>query len=65
MRAWFPQHVTGEWVVGGALTFSSPEGRGPDFDGEVLAYPPQSLVEFRWGTDVIRMELDAAPTGAR
>ena len=38
MRAWFPQDVAGEWVMGGALTFSGPEGRGPDFDGEVLAY---------------------------
>jgi uncharacterized protein YndB with AHSA1/START domain len=57
LRAWFPQHVRGEWVVGSPLTFSSPEGRGPDFGGEVLAYQPQSLVEFRWGTDVIRLEL--------
>ena len=57
LRAWFPQDVSGDWVVGGPLTFSSPEGRGPDFDGEVLAYQPQSLVEFRWGTDVIRLEL--------
>jgi uncharacterized protein YndB with AHSA1/START domain len=61
MRAWFPQHVSGDWVVGGTITFSSPQGRGPDFDGEVLAYQPQSLVEFRWGTDVIRMELDGGP----
>jgi uncharacterized protein YndB with AHSA1/START domain len=63
MRAWFPQHVTGEWVVGGLLTFSSPEGRGPDFGGEVLAYSPQSLVEFRWGTDVIRFELEPRAGG--
>ena len=27
MRAWFPQHVSGDWVVGGPLTFSGPEGR--------------------------------------
>ena len=63
MRAWFPQRVSGDWVVGGRLTFSSPEGRGPDFDGEVLAYQPQSLVEFRWGTDVIRLELAGRPGG--
>jgi uncharacterized protein YndB with AHSA1/START domain len=63
MRAWFPQHVSGDWVVGGPLTFSGPEGRGPDFDGEVLAYQPQSLVEFRWGTDVIRLELAGRPDG--
>ncbi len=63
MQAWFPQHVSGEWVPGGRLTFSSPDGRGPDFDGEVLAYQPQSLVEFRWGPDVIRMELEGRPDG--
>jgi uncharacterized protein YndB with AHSA1/START domain len=63
MQAWFPQHVCGEWVVGGPLTFSSPEGRGPDFGGEVLAYQPQTLVEFRWGTDVIRLELAARADG--
>jgi uncharacterized protein YndB with AHSA1/START domain len=63
LKAWFPQHVSGEWVIGGPLTFSSPEGRGPDFDGEVLAYDPQSLVEFRWGTDVIRLELAARGAG--
>jgi uncharacterized protein YndB with AHSA1/START domain len=63
MRAWFPQHVTGEWVVGGPITFSSPEGLGPDFDGQVLAYQPQSLVEFRWGPDVIRLELEGRPDG--
>ena len=63
MQAWFPQHVSGEWVVGGPLAFTGPEGRGPDFDGEVLAYQPQSLVEFRWGTDVIRLELAARPDG--
>lgn len=61
LRAWFPQHINGEWVAGGPLTFSSPEGRGPDFGGEVLACEPQSLLEFRWGTDVIRLEL--APSG--
>ena len=63
MQAWFPQQVTGEWVVGGPLIFSSPEGRGPDFGGEVLAYQPPSLVEFRWGTDVIRLELKERPGG--
>jgi uncharacterized protein YndB with AHSA1/START domain len=55
LRAWFPQEIKGDWVVGGPLTFV---GTGPDFDGEVLAYAPQSLVEFRWGTDVIRLELE-------
>ncbi len=61
LRAWFPQRITGEWVVGSMLTFSHAGGLGPDFDGQVLACEPPSLLEFRWGTDVIRLEV--APRG--
>jgi uncharacterized protein YndB with AHSA1/START domain len=63
MRAWFPQEVKGDWVVGGPLTFTFAGGEGPEFDGEVLAYSPQALVEFRWGTDVIRLELQPREGG--
>jgi uncharacterized protein YndB with AHSA1/START domain len=52
--AWFPQRIVGNWSVGAPLTFESEYG---DFDGEVLAYEPPSLVEFRWGTDQIRLEV--------
>ena len=64
LRAWFPQRITGDWVVGGTLKFSDPEGRGPDFDGQVLACVPPSLLEFRWGTDVIRLEVEPADGGS-
>ena len=64
LRAWFPQRITGDWVVGGTLTFSDPEGRGPDFDGQVVAYVPPSLLEFRWGTDLIRIEVEPAAGGS-
>jgi uncharacterized protein YndB with AHSA1/START domain len=57
--SWFPQHIEGEWRVGARLKFLSEYG---DFDGEVLAYQPPSLVEFAWGTDVIRLEIK--PDGA-
>jgi uncharacterized protein YndB with AHSA1/START domain len=63
LEAWFPQRVKGEWVVGEALTFSDPQGRGPDFGGEVLACEPPSLLEFRWGPDVIRLEIAARDAG--
>jgi uncharacterized protein YndB with AHSA1/START domain len=65
LRAWFPQRITGEWVTGGELRFSDPEGRGPDFTGEVLAYAPESVLAFRWGTDEIRIELEPGPGGCR
>ncbi len=63
LMAWFPQHIIGEWRVGGQLTFAAPDGRGPDFDGEVLAYEPPVLLEFRWGTDVIRLEVEPSDGG--
>ena len=64
LQAWFPQRITGDWVVGGTLTFSDADGRGPDFDGQVLAYVPPSLLEFRWGTDLIRLEVEPAAGGS-
>jgi uncharacterized protein YndB with AHSA1/START domain len=62
LKAWFPMRITGDWVVGGTLTFADPEGRGPEFTGQVLAYKPPSLLEFSWGTDELRLELQ--PHGA-
>jgi uncharacterized protein YndB with AHSA1/START domain len=62
LNAWFPMRVTGDWVVGGPLTFADPEGRGPEFTGQVLAYQPPSVLEFSWGPDVLRLELH--PHGA-
>lgn len=54
LKAWFPMPVVGEWKVGASLKFPSEYG---DFDGEVIAVNPQSLLEFRWGTDIIRLEV--------
>ena len=57
LDAWFPQRIIGEWRVGAPLKFESRRGELPAFDGEVLACEPPSLLEFRWGTDVIRFEI--------
>jgi uncharacterized protein YndB with AHSA1/START domain len=57
--AWFPQRIVGEWRVGATLRFASDYG---DFEGEVYAFEPPRLVEFSWGTDVIRLEV--RPDGA-
>jgi uncharacterized protein YndB with AHSA1/START domain len=57
LDAWFPQRVIGEWRPGAPLTFESPDGQVPGFDGEVLACEPPSLLEFRWGPDVLRFEI--------
>ena len=63
LRAWFPHIIKGDWTVGGPLIFTEPAGRAPDSDGEVLAFAPQSLVEFRWGTDLLRLELEPSQDG--
>jgi uncharacterized protein YndB with AHSA1/START domain len=63
LQAWFPQRITGDWAVGAKLTFSDPHGRGPDFDGQVLACEPPSLLEFSWGPDVIRLEIARREAG--
>jgi uncharacterized protein YndB with AHSA1/START domain len=57
LDAWFPQRIVGEWVTGARLVFEARDGEHPPFDGEVLACEPPSLLEFRWGTDLIRFEI--------
>jgi uncharacterized protein YndB with AHSA1/START domain len=58
--AWFPQEMQGERAVGATLQFVSREM--PDmekFTGEMLVYDPPSVLEFTWGDDVLRFELEA------
>ena len=57
LEHWFPTTIEGERSEGASLRFSFPRGEAPEMDGEMLAYEPQSVVEFRWGPDVIRLEL--------
>lgn len=62
LQAWFPHTIVGEWTVGAPLRFESKYG---DFDGEVLACEPPSLLEFTWGPDTIRFEVASASGGDR
>jgi len=61
LEAWFPHRIVGDWTVGSPLRFISQFG---DFDGEVLAVQPPSLLEFRWGTDTIRFEIVSQGKGS-
>jgi hypothetical protein len=47
------------------LRFSFRGGELPPFDGEMIAFDPPSLLEFRWGDDVIRVELEPDGSGTR
>jgi uncharacterized protein YndB with AHSA1/START domain len=65
LRHWFPDQVAvSEWKVGAKLQFSDARARIEPFDGEVLAFEPPRVLEFRWGTDVIRFELAARGSGS-
>lgn len=60
---WFPTTIEGERATGAALRYSFAGGEAPPFDGEMLAYQPPSLMEIRWGTDVVRIELRPTADG--
>ena len=57
LSAWFPTAIEGERAAGARLRFVFPDDEGPTLDGEMLAYEPPSLLEFRWGEDTLRFEL--------
>jgi uncharacterized protein YndB with AHSA1/START domain len=58
LEAWFPDRIIGDLLTpGAALRFEHAAEQFPGFDGEVLTVEPPALVEFSWGTDIIRFEL--------
>jgi uncharacterized protein YndB with AHSA1/START domain len=54
---WFPTTIEGERAPGARLRFEFPAGQAPPFEGEMIAYAPPSLMELRWGSDILRLEL--------
>ncbi len=62
LAGWFPTDIEGERATGAALRFVFRNGEGPTIDGEMLSYDPPSVLEFRWGGDELRFELQ--PDGA-
>jgi uncharacterized protein YndB with AHSA1/START domain len=63
LQAWFPDHLSGDLVVGGKLTFSHDSAKIPDFYGEVRAIEAHRLLEFTWGTDLLRFEIEPHDDG--
>jgi uncharacterized protein YndB with AHSA1/START domain len=66
LAIWFPQRVSVErWEVGARLRFEHAHVAAATFASEVLAFDPPRLLEFRWGPDVLRFELEPQGTGTR
>lgn len=66
LRAWFPDTIeVDEWAVGARLRFAPAPGVADGFEGEVLAIDPPAMLEFSWGTDVIRFELEPDGDGTK
>ena len=63
LAAWFPTTIDGERAPGAKLGFTFPNDMAPPFEGEVIAYQPPRLFEFRWGPDVIRLEVQPSERG--
>jgi uncharacterized protein YndB with AHSA1/START domain len=62
LKAWFPDQIAGDFVVGATLRFSEAEGRLEPFEGKVSIVDPPRVLAFTWGTDSLRFELE--PDGA-
>jgi uncharacterized protein YndB with AHSA1/START domain len=63
LARWFPTTIDGDRAAGAKLTFRFPGDQFGPFEGEMLAYEPESLMELQWGPDTVRLELRAAGDG--
>jgi uncharacterized protein YndB with AHSA1/START domain len=59
LAAWFPTTIEGDRAGGAPLRFSFREHEAEPFAGEMRVFEPPSVMELRWGDDVLRFELDA------
>jgi uncharacterized protein YndB with AHSA1/START domain len=65
LEAWFPTTIEGDRAAGATLTFAFRHGEADAFTGRMIACEPPRLLEFLWGTDRIRIELEANAQGTR
>jgi uncharacterized protein YndB with AHSA1/START domain len=65
LEAWFPTTIEGDRAAGARLRFSFRESEGQPFEGEMLAFDPPSLMELRWGDEILRFELQPDGDGSR
>jgi uncharacterized protein YndB with AHSA1/START domain len=60
---WFPDTMIGEFTPGGTLRFVTQLESVPEFIGTVLAVEPPRLLEFTWGEDTLRFEIEPTDGG--
>jgi uncharacterized protein YndB with AHSA1/START domain len=63
LAQWFPTTIEGDRAAGAPLRFSFPGDQWPPFDGEMIAFEPPSVMELRWGPDIVRLELRPSSEG--
>jgi uncharacterized protein YndB with AHSA1/START domain len=63
LAVWFPTTIDGERAPGARLRFRHRDELAEPFDGQMLAFEPPSLLELKWGGDVLRFELEADGDG--
>jgi uncharacterized protein YndB with AHSA1/START domain len=65
LAAWFPTTIEGDRSAGAVLTFTFRKGKADPFEGRMIACERPRLLEFMWGTDKIRFELEPTAQGTR
>ena len=60
---WFPDTMIGEFTPGASLKFVTGVESMPEFSGTVLAVEPGRLLEFTWGDDTLRFEIEPTDGG--
>ena len=66
LGSWFPQRVVvARWAVGEPIHFEHERVREATFEGTVRTCEPLRVLEFTWGPDVLRFELERRGEGTR
>jgi uncharacterized protein YndB with AHSA1/START domain len=63
LKEWFPNDIEGERKEGATLRHVFRNDEAPDMSGEMVVYDPPSVLEFTWGEDTLRFELQADGDG--
>jgi uncharacterized protein YndB with AHSA1/START domain len=65
LAAWFPSTIDGERATEAELTFRFEHVQVDPMYGEMVRFDPRSLLEFTWGPDRLRFELEPDGDGTQ